>query len=257
MVSSLVFVINPGSTSTKLAFFGERKSRWEQTVEHPRGIGAHPRDVLEERVEEIASLLGDKLTDWKPAAVVGRGGPLRPLEGGTYTVNDQMIDELLSERWSAHASNLGAPLARNFAEKWGVPAYVVDPVTVDNFTPLARISGVPGIVRRCRSHALNIRSCAHLTAAKIGKPLKRTHFVIAHLGGGISIACVAGGKIIDVNDALLGTGPFSPTRAGATPIGPLVDMATSGELTKEQLVHKLTHESGFMGYLGTNSLVRV
>lgn len=257
MVSSLVFVINPGSTSTKLAFFDERKSRWEQTVEHPRGVGEHPRDILEERAEEIASLLGDKLTDWKPAAVVGRGGPLRPLEGGAYLVNDQMIDELISERWSTHASNLGAPLARNFANKWGVPAYVVDPVTVDNFTPLARISGVPGIVRRCRSHALNIRSCAHLAAIKIGKPCKRTRFVIAHLGGGISIACVEGGKIIDVNDALLGMGPFSPTRAGATPIGPLVDMATSGEYTKEQLIHKLTHESGFMGYLGTNSLVRV
>lgn len=257
MISSLVFVINPGSTSTKLAFFTERKNVWEQVVEHPRGIGPHPRDVLDERAAEIEGLLSDKLTDWKPDAVVGRGGPLRPLEGGTYNVNDMMIDELLSERWSAHASNLGAPLARHFAKRWHVPAYVVDPVTVDNFTSLARISGVPEIKRRCRSHALNIRSCAHLVAAKIGKPLKRTHFVIAHLGGGISIACVAGGKIIDVNDALLGMGPFSPTRAGAVPIGPLVDIAMSGEYTKEQLLFKLTHESGFAGYLSTNSLVRV
>ena len=257
MVSRLVFVINPGSTSTKLAFFDERKSRWEHMVEHPRGIGPHPQDVLTERTQEISGLLGDKLTDWKPAAVVGRGGPLRPLEGGTYVVNDRMIDELLSERWSAHASNLGAPLARFFAGKWGVPAYVVDPVTVDNFTPLARISGAPGIVRRSRSHALNIRACAHLAAGKIGKPLARTRFVIAHLGGGMSIACVDGGKIIDVNDALLGMGPFSPTRGGAVPIGPLVEMATSGEITKEQLLHKLTDESGFAGYAGTSSLVRV
>ncbi len=257
MVSSLVFVINPGSTSTKLAFFGPKKSRWEHTAEHPQGIGAHPRDVLDKRAEEITALLGDKLTQWKPAAVVGRGGPLRPLEGGTYEVNDQMIDELLSERWSAHASNLGAPLAKIFARKWNVPAYVVDPVTVDNFTELARVSGVPRITRRCRSHALNIRACAHLAASKLGKPLNRTRLIVAHLGGGISVACVAGGKIVDVNDALLGMGPFSPTRAGAVPIGPLVDMATSGDYSKEQLLHLLTHDSGFAGYLDTNSLVRV
>ncbi|MBU1936998.1 butyrate kinase, partial [bacterium] len=206
MVSPLVFVINPGSTSTKLAFYGPKKSSWEHTAEHPQGIGAHPRDVLDSRAEEIAALLGDKLTQWRPAAVVGRGGPLRPLKGGTYEVNDQMIDELLSERWSAHASNLGAPLARIFARKWNVPAYVVDPVTVDNFTEVARVSGVPGITRRCRSHALNIRSCAHLAAGKLGKPLNRTRQIVAHLGGGISIACVAGGKIVDVNDALLGMG---------------------------------------------------
>jgi butyrate kinase len=257
MASPLVFVINPGSTSTKLAFFGERKSHWEHSVEHPRGIGAHPRDVLDERTQEIADLLGDKLTDWKPAAVVGRGGPLRPLEGGTYLVNERMTGELLSEKWSNHASNLGAPLARFFGGKWGVPAYVVDPVTVDNFTPLARISGVPEIERRCRSHALNIRSCAHLAAAKVGKPLKRTRFVVAHLGGGISVAVVNAGRIEDVNDALLGMGPFSAPRAGALPIGALVEMATSGHYTKEQLSHKLTQESGFVGYLGTSSLVRV
>ncbi len=257
MTSPFVFVINPGSTSTKLAFFDERKSHWEHSLEHPRGIGVHPRDVLDERTHEIANLLGDKLMDWKPSAVVGRGGPLRPLEGGTYLVNDKMIDELLSEQWSNHASNLGAPLARFFAGKWGIPAYVVDPVTVDNFTPLARISGVPEIERRCRSHALNIRSCAHLAAAKVGKPIRRTHFIIAHLGGGISVACVEGGRIVDVNDALLGMGPFSPTRAGALPIGALVEMATSGQYTKEQLLHKLTRESGFMGYLSTSSLVQV
>jgi butyrate kinase len=257
MASSLVFVINPGSTSTKLAFFSERKAEWEHTLEHPRGVGEHPADVLGERAQEIARLLGDKLTDWTPAAVVGRGGPLRSLEGGTYLVNQRMIDELLSERWSNHASNLGALLARFFAEKWNVPAYVVDPVSVDNFTPLARISGVPEIERRCRSHALNIRACAHLAAAKVGKPLKRTRFVVAHLGGGISIAVVNAGRIEDVNDALLGMGPFSPTRAGALPIGALVEMATSGEYTKERLLHKLSHESGFMGYLGTSSLVRV
>jgi butyrate kinase len=257
MASSLVFVINPGSTSTKLAFFAERKAHWEHLVEHPHGIGEHPRDVLEERAQEIANLLGDKLIEWKPTAVVGRGGPLRPLEGGTYLVNDKMIDELLSEQWSNHASNLGAPLARFFAGKLGVPAYVVDPVTVDNFTPLARISGVPEIERRCRSHALNIRSCAHLAAAKVGKSLKRTRFIVAHLGGGISVACVEGGRIVDVNDALLGMGPFSPTRAGALPIGPLVEMATSGKYAKEQLLRKLTQESGFVGYLDTSSLVRV
>jgi butyrate kinase len=168
-----------------------------------------------------------------------------------------MIGELLMEKWSAHISNLGAPLARHFAEAWRVPAYVVDPVTVDNFTDVARISGVPEIARKCRSHALNIRSCAYLASGALNKPLAESRFVVAHLGGGISIAAVIGGKIIEVNDALLGMGPFSPERAGAVPLEGLIDLQAGGKYTVADLKKYLSKGCGVKGYLGTNDMREV
>jgi butyrate kinase len=168
-----------------------------------------------------------------------------------------MIEELLGEKWSAHPSNLGAPLAKRFSARWSVPAFIVDPVTVDDFAEVARISGVPEIARKSRSHALNIRSCAYLAAKEIGKTLSETRFVIAHLGGGISVAAVDGGRITDVNDALLGMGPFSPERAGATPLEGLIDLATSGKYTVKELKTYLTKGCGLKGYLGTNDFREV
>jgi butyrate kinase len=215
------------------------------------------RELAPIRIKQIVELIDGLKEPITPVAVVGRGGPLRPLEGGTYAINDQMIDELLGEKWSKHVSNLGAPIAREFAKRWNVPAFVVDPVTVDNFTDVARISGVPEIQRKCRSHALNIRSCAHLAAAHFGKPIGATRFIVAHLGGGISIAAVDGGRIIDVNDGLLGMGPFSPERAGALPLEGLIDLATSGAISKNDLKAKLSKKSGMVGYLGTNNLKEV
>lgn len=215
------------------------------------------RELVPIRYRQIRELLGQSGQSFKPRAVVGRGGPLRPLEGGTYRVNDRMIEELLSEKWSAHPSNLGAPLAREFAVRWSVPAYIVDPVTVDNFTDVARISGIPEVERRCRSHALNIRSCAYLAAAECGKPLAECRFVVAHLGGGISIAAVDGGRIIDVNDALLGMGPFSPERAGALPLEGVLDLAYSARFTREQFKAYLSKGAGLKAYLGTNDMKEV
>lgn len=253
-----VLVINPGSTSTKLGFVdGAGKLIWEATLRHEGEGAAKMRDLVDVRARQIGKLLDKMEQPIAPKAVVGRGGPLRPLQSGVYHVNDTMIEELLGEKWSAHSSNLGAPLARRFAARWNVPAFIVDPVTVDDFVDVARISGVPEIARRSRSHALNIRSCAFLAAGEIGKPLAQTRFVIAHLGGGISVAAVEGGRITDVNDALLGMGPFSPERAGATPLEGLIDLATSGKYTVRELKTYLTKACGLKGYLGTNDFREV
>ncbi len=195
--------------------------------------------------------------DLRWVAVVGRGGPLGPLEGGTYRINQEMLEDLVSGRFAEHASNLGAMMADRFAKSRDLPAFVVDPVTVDNFPPVARISGEPAIERKCRSHALNIKAVAREAADDLGKSLDQTRFVVAHLGGGISVCALDGGRIIDVNDALLGMGPFSPERAGALPIGPLIELAFSGEYTRETLLRKLSRESGVLGYLGTNNLREV
>lgn len=253
-----VFVINPGSTSTKLGFVDDEGALvWEQTLRHESDGAAKMRELVDVRAAQIDELLAQMPEPLTPKAVVGRGGPLRPVKGGAYHVNDQMIEELLSEKWSAHPSNLGAPLAKKFAAKWNVAAYIVDPVTVDDFTDLARISGVPEIARKSRSHALNIRSCAYLASNEIGKPAAETRFIVAHLGGGISVAAVAGGKIVDVNDGLLGMGPFSPERAGATPLEGIIDMATSGKYSVKELKTYLSKGCGLKGYLGTNNLIDV
>ena len=257
-VRDCVLVINPGSTSTKLGFVdGEGKLVWEATLKHESEGAAKMRDLVDVRGAQIEELISKMEQPLVPEAVVGRGGPLHALESGVYHVNDTMIEELLSEKWSSHPSNLGAPLAKRFAARWNVAAYIVDPVTVDDFVDVARISGVPEIARRSRSHALNIRSCAYLAAKEIGKALSETRFVIAHLGGGISIAAVEGGRITDVNDALLGMGPFSPERAGATPLEGIIDLLASGKYTARELKTYLTKACGLKGYLGTNDLREV
>jgi butyrate kinase len=253
-----VLVINPGSTSTKLGMVRPDSSLLcESTLRHPPEAPRSMRELVPIRIAEIKEQIKKNAENVVPRAVVGRGGPLRPLEGGTYNINDTMVEELLGEKWSAHVSNLGAPIARTLAAEWNVPAFIVDPVSVDNFTDLARISGVPEITRKCRSHALNIRSCAYLASAKIGKSIAATRFVIAHLGGGISIAAVEGGKIIDVNDGLLGMGPFSPERAGAVPLEGLLDLSASGKYSMKELKGYLSKGCGLKGYLGTNSLIEV
>jgi butyrate kinase len=255
-----VLVINPGSTSTKVAVWHPDGPRLQKTVNHPsEELSKYPQvvDQFRFRLEAIEAAVGGWLEPGRLAAVVGRGGPLRPLEGGTYHINEHMLDDLGSAKWSNHASNLGAIIAHHLAGKLDLPCFVVDPVTVDEFNSLARISGVPEIQRKARSHALNIKATARQAAAMINKPLDQTRFVVAHMGGGLSICALEGGRIIDVNDALLGMGPFSPERAGALPIGGLVKLCYSGKYTEEQMLRKLSTESGLKAYLGTPDCVEV
>jgi butyrate kinase len=255
-----VLVLNPGSTSTKIAVWSTEGPLLQETVAHPSDeLAQYPRvvDQFPLRLEAIEAAGSDWLQSGKLNAVVGRGGPLRPLEGGTYRITERMLDDLRSAKWSNHASNLGAIIAHHLAGKLDLPCFVVDPVTVDEFSPLARISGVPEIQRKARSHALNIKATARQAATMIGKPLDQTRFVVVHMGGGLSICALEGGRIIDVNDGLLGMGPFSPERAGALPIGALVKLCFSGEFAEEELLRKLSTESGLKAYLGTSDCVEV
>lgn len=259
-MDSAVLVINPGSTSTKIAVWGVSGPLLQQTIVHPSDeLSRYPRvvDQFHLRKDAVEEAVGDWLTKNKLAAVVGRGGPLRPLEGGTYFINQRMLEDLRSGKYSNHASNLGAILSHYFAGRLDIPCFVVDPVTVDEFTDLARVSGVPEIQRKCRSHALNIKATAREAAAMIGKGIEDTRFVVAHMGGGLSICALQGGRICDVNDGLLGMGPFSPERAGALPIGALVKLCFSGKFDEGGLLQKLSTESGLKGYLGTSDLVEI
>ncbi|MBI5266703.1 MAG: butyrate kinase [candidate division Zixibacteria bacterium] len=256
-----LLIINPGSTSTKMALFdGDRKVS-EEAVRHDASELArfdNVADQFEQRMRAINAWIQSlKLEHDQVAAVVGRGAPLRPVEGGAYAISDQMLEELKTRKYSNHASNLGAIIAHHLGQRFGVPSMISDPITIDNFTDVARISGLPEIERKCRVHALNIKEVCRREAAKLGKMLEAINFVAVHMGGGVSVAALRGGKVIDVNDALLGMGPFSPDRAGALPIGGLVKLCYSGKFSEQEMIDKLSKQSGLAAYLGVADLREV
>lgn len=247
-----ILTISPGSTSTKAGLFTPEGKIDEISVpvepEYARKNVvqeySYRRDLLKRFLEK--SDLSDLV------AVVGRGAPLKPMEGGVYKITPKLLSDLRECRYSIHASNLGGLLAHYFGELYHVPAWIIDPVSVDEFDDISRISGVPEIKRRSRSHALNIKATARKLSDENGWNLEEENLVVAHLGGGISICALKKGKIRDVNDGLLGMGPFSPERAGALPISGLLDLACSGEYTRKELDHYLSRECGLKGYLKTN-----
>lgn len=256
-----MLIINPGSTSTKTAFFDGDRELSEEVIRHE---GAeltkfdNVTDQFEYRMEGINKWI--EFLDIKEgtlAAVVGRSAPLRPLEGGAYEITEQMLEDLKTARYSNHASNLGAIIAHHLGEKYGVPSLISDPITVDNFKDIARVSGVPEIERKSRVHALNLKEVCRREAAGMGKELEDVSFVGVHMGGGISVAAIERGKVVDVNDALLGMGPFSPDRSGALPVGGLVKLCYSGKFTQKEMEQKLSKKSGLVAYLGTSDLREV
>lgn len=253
-----LIIINPGSTSTKMALFDGDNEVAAKTIAHDRSELEkfdNVADQFEYRMTQIDGWLESiDIGDKEIRAVVGRGAPLKPLEGGAYTINDVMLNDVRTMKYSNHASNLGAIIAHHLGERFGVPCLISDPITVDNFTDIARVSGIPDFERKCRVHALNIKEVCRREAARLGKKLEEVNFVCAHMGGGTSVAALQGGKVIDVNDALLGMGPFSVDRAGALPIGPLVKLCYSGKYSENELLNKLSKKSGLVAYVGAADL---
>lgn len=256
----IAYVINPGSTSTKLALAriegsetpdlpGKLRVTLEKhEVSHPDLGGS-----LEERLPRVRELVARATRDWPaPNAVVGRGGLVGPVAAGTYRVTPELVALSLSSPFGEHASNLGAALALELAARHGVPAFIVDPPTVDELLPEARVSGVPGIERQSRFHALNARAVARRAAHEVGKRFQDARIVVAHLGGGVSVTAFKGGRAIDTTGALLDEGPFSPQRAGTLPVRGLLDLAYATH--REDLERRLTQDSGLRGLTGTADL---
>jgi len=250
-----ILAINPGSTSTKVALFKEGKSVLQKNLSHSaEDIGGFEKitDQYEYRQKMVLDWLKEVgIGTDKLSAVVGRGGLLKPMPGGTYKVTDAMIEDLKIGVQGEHASNLGGIIAKGIADAEGIPAFIVDPVAVDEFEDIARISGMPELPRRSLVHALNIKAVGRRAAKDMGKKLEEVNFIIAHLGGGISIAPVRQGRIIDVNNANDG-GPYSPERAGGVPAGDLVKLCYSGKYTQAEIKKKVVGKAGLVGYLGTN-----
>jgi len=249
-------IINPGSTSTKISIFENDKEIITQTIRHStEKINSYKEiyDQFDFRKELIMKTLSDKNIDLsKFSAIIARGGNMKPVVGGTYQVNEEMLKDLKIGVMGQHASNLGGGLAYSIATELGLNAYVVDPVVVDEFEPLARISGTPLIPRKSKDHPLNQRAVARAAAKDMGGEYKDFNFIIAHLGGGISVGTHKKGRMIDVNNALDGDGPLSPERCGAIPFGTVMDLCFSGKYTKQELRKQLVGGGGLVGYLGTN-----
>lgn len=256
----LILSINPGSTSTKVGLYKNSDQALARAIRHPKIELAEFATVWDQysfRKAAILELLSQENVQLSSlSAVVGRGGLLRPMEGGVYRVNQKMIADARAGVQGHHPSNLGCVLAYGIAWQANLPAFIVDSPCVDEFEPLARYSGLPEIPRRSLSHALNIHAVARKVAEDLGKPLSATRLVVAHLGGGITVSPLRGGRIIDANNAT-SAGPFTPERTGTLPLMDFIDLCFSGKYTKEQIKRKVMGEGGLVAYLGVNSAAAV
>ena len=254
-------IINPGSTSTKIGVFEDETLLFEETLRHTTEEIAQYDTIVDQkdfRKEVILNILKEKNFDMKSLQViVGRGGMLKPIPGGTYAVTDELRKDLEAGVQGQHASNLGGILAREIGDEIGVPSYIVDPVVVDELMPIARYSGVPELPRTSVFHALNQKAVAKRYAKETGKPYESLRLIVVHMGGGVSVGAHEYGRIVDVFNALDGDGAFSPERAGAVPTGALVKMCFSGQYTEKEVYSKLVGKGGFNAYLGTNDMREV
>lgn len=256
-----ILVINPGSTSTKIGVFDNDISIFEKTIRHEAEIINTFTNIIDQydfRKTVILEILDHEgINISKLSAVCGRGGLLRPIEGGTYPVNGAMLKDLRSGFAGQHASNLGGIIAFEIASRLNIPSFIVDPVVVDELEPLARISGFSLIERKSIFHALNQKAVARRVAEELGKKYTDLNLIVTHMGGGITVGVHQNGKVIDVNNGLHGDGPFSPERAGTVPVGDLVALCYSGEYYREEIMKMLVGQGGLVGYLGTNDAVKV
>lgn len=253
-----VLVINPGSTSTKVALFENEECVAERIIRHT-GEDIHAfAGVIEQtsfRKALIEELLAERQIDRSElVAVVGRGGLLKPIPGGTYKVDESMLKDLREERYNTHASNLGALLAHEIADTHNIDAYIVDPVVVDEFEPLARISGLAGIERRSVGHALNQKAVAREVAAEMGKPYEKSNLIVAHLGGGISIAAHRQGKMIDMVNGLDGEGPYSLERTGQLPLTEFARKIIDEQLNFKEAKKIIAGNGGLKSYLNETDI---
>ncbi|MCF0148210.1 MAG: butyrate kinase [Clostridium sp.] len=255
-MSNNLLIINPGSTSTKIGVFQGDKELFQETLRHSSDeIGKYDTifDQMDFRKDIIINVLKEKNFDINSlSAIVGRGGMLKPMESGTYKVNNRMLEDLKIGVQGQHASNLGGMLADKIAGELNIPAFIVDPVVVDELDDVARISGVPELPRVSKFHALNQKAVAKRYAKENMLKYEDLNLIVVHMGGGVSVGAHKAGRVIDVNNALDGEGPFSPERAGTVPVGALIKMCYSGELTEKEVYTKIVGKGGYVAYLNTN-----
>jgi len=260
-MSEKILVINPGSTSTKLAIYDGENEYLSKTLRHSAEELAPFEKIVDQYefreniIKEFLVESGLTINDF--AAVIGRGGVIRPIPSGVYSVDETMLDDLRSGKFSEHASNLGAILAYELTKGTDIPKFIADPVVVDELCALARYSGYPSMKRVSIFHALNQKAVAMKAAQEIGKPYEAVNLIVVHMGGGISIGAHKEGKVIDVNNALDGDGPYSPERSGTLPLCSFIDLCYSGKYSKDEMKKNLKGKGGLISYLGVNDAVEI
>jgi butyrate kinase len=252
-----VLVINPGSTSTKIAVYDDERQLFGVAIEHGRDVLDRYPTIASQyplRLEAVNSAMTRQGIDaGELAAVAGRGGHLPPVRAGAYRVNKAMVERLENRPVVEHAANLGAIIAFHLAEQLGIPAYIYDPISVDELEDIARLSGLAEIERKSAWHALNGRAAALRCAAVLGRPYREVNLIVAHLGGGTSISVHRHGRVVDMmrDDE----GPFSPERSGRVPCGDLLELCCS--LDMDTMRKKLRGRGGLVSYLGTSSALEI
>lgn len=260
-MSYKILVINPGSTSTKIGVYEDETQLFEKTLRHPTEEIAKYASIVDQkdfRKNMILDMLKENNFDVTTLnVVVGRGGLLKPIPGGTYAVSDALLQDLIIGKQGQHASNLGGILAKEIGDSIGVPSYIVDPVVVDELSDVARLSGVPELPRISIFHALNQKAVAKRYAKEKGVSYDSLNLIVAHMGGGVSVGAHDHGQVVDVNNTLDGDGPFSPERSGGVPAGALIKMCFSGQYTEKEVYKKINGNGGTNAYLGTNDMREV
>lgn len=254
-MNNRMLIFNMGSTSTKVAVYEGQEKVWVESLSHPaEEISKYPvyRDQYDYRKSTILELLKEKGEELNRfAAFVSRGGIIRPVSGGTFYINQDMLDDAWSGVYGDHPCNIGGQIAFDFSQEYGVPALTVDPPMCDELCTEATYSGLPEIKRIGAFQALNHRAIARKYCSENGKAYNEVNLIVAHMGGGLSVAAHRLGKIIDVNNALAGDGPFAMERAGGLPTGDLIKMCYSGEHTRDEMLRKVNGRGGIVAYLKT------
>ena len=253
-----LLIINPGSTSTKIGVYSDEKEVLVETLRHSSDEIAKYDSIFEQkgfRKQVIMNILKENNIDVNSLdAIVGRGGMLRPIPGGTYEVTDKLLEDLKVGVSGQHASNLGGIIAKEMADEVSIPSFIVDPVVVDEMEDVARISGVPEIPRVSIFHALNQKAIGRRAAQDMNKKYEDCNFLIVHMGGGVTVGAHRKGKVIDNTNGLDGEGPFSPERSGGLPVGGLMRLCYGDELSKSELGKRIKGNGGVVAYLGTNDI---
>jgi len=258
----LILAINPGSTSTKFSLFEEEILIFEKTLRHT-SEQLEGFDKITDQFHFRRDLIMKELLERKVklnaiTAVIGRGGLVKPIESGIYRVNQKMKEDLQAGFLGQHASNLGGLIAEDIASSLpNAVAFIVDPVVVDELQDVARISGHPIIERISIFHALNQKAVARIYAGSVNTKYEDLNLIIAHMGGGISVGAHKKGRVVDVNNALNGDGPFSPERSGGLPSGQLADLCFSGKYSHAEIKSMISGKGGMVAYLDTNSFIDV
>jgi len=256
-----ILVINPGSTSTKIGVFEDLSEVFTETVNHSTEEISRYASIADQygfREKHIREALKKRDFDVRRlSAVVGRGGLLRPISGGVYRVTEPLLEDLRSAKYGEHASNLGALIAHALGGEWGIPSFIADPVVVDELSDVARVAGHALFQRRSIFHALNQKAVCRRYAKESGRSYEDLTLIVAHMGGGVSVGLHRKGRVVDVNQALNGEGPFSPERSGTLPAGDLAKLCFSGKYSEKEVLRMITGQGGMVSLMGTNDMREV